>query len=92
MDYPRDTDNLKESTSYNGWKNYETWNVALWIGNDEGLYNIARTKQYYSDFADTMNSVGDKKTPDGVVYGDCINGYGNLDIEALDKLIKDLKD
>lgn len=24
--------------SYNGWKNYQTWNVALWFGNDEGLY------------------------------------------------------
>jgi hypothetical protein len=23
---------------YNGWKNYETWNVALHLGNDEGTY------------------------------------------------------
>jgi hypothetical protein len=22
--------------SYNGWKNYETWNVKLWIDNDQG--------------------------------------------------------
>lgn len=22
---------------YNGWTNYETWSVALWIGNDESL-------------------------------------------------------
>ena len=29
-------------TTYNGWTNYETWNVALWLGNDEGLYNLAR--------------------------------------------------
>lgn len=21
--------------AYNGWKNYETWNVALWYGNDQ---------------------------------------------------------
>lgn len=29
-------------TSYNGWKNYETWAVALWIDNDEATYNHAR--------------------------------------------------
>ena len=30
-----------EAPGYNGWKNYETWCVALWIGNDEGSYNYA---------------------------------------------------
>lgn len=28
--------------SYNGWKNYETWNVSLWLDNDEGTYNEVR--------------------------------------------------
>ena len=31
--------------SYNGWTNYETWNVALWMDNDEPTYHIARTSK-----------------------------------------------
>ena len=23
---------------HNGWSNYETWNVALWVDNDQGAY------------------------------------------------------
>ena len=26
--------------AYNGWTNYETWNVALWMDNDQGLYSM----------------------------------------------------
>ncbi len=35
---------MSEPKSYNGWSNYETWNVALWIDNEQGNYNHWRSE------------------------------------------------
>jgi hypothetical protein len=36
---------------YNGWKNYPTWAVNLWLSNDEPLYReaLARTAEIIED-------------------------------------------
>ena len=36
---------MAEDKRYNGWTNYETWNVNLWIDNEEG------SQSYYSELA-----------------------------------------
>ena len=59
--------NIADQT-YNGWTNYETWNVALWINNDEGLYHLARECGDYQTFCDYVGS--DAVTGDGVKYAD----------------------
>lgn len=73
--------------AYNGWKNYETWNVNLWLNNDEGLYNCARLYgngdyRFFAMFYLTL--LGDS-TPDGVAWLD-----ENLDFEALDESLAEI--
>ena len=72
--------------SYNGWKNYQTWNVALWIGNDEGLYNLAKGFDTYHDFVTSMrDEFAQVETPDKVAYND-----SGLDYERLDEMMEEL--
>ncbi len=69
---------------YNGWTNYETWNVALWIQNDEGLYNIAQRCDDYHDFVDSIEGLL-SKTPDGVSFTSAM-----LNDFQLNEMMKDL--
>ena len=55
-------------TEYNGWSDWTTWNCALWIGGDEGLYNIARGCEDWFDFILEMQEFGMDKTPDGAKW------------------------
>ena len=74
-------------TEYNGWTNYETWNVGLWIQNDFGFYSIAKQCDDYQDFVDALEacSFNGKSTPDGVLWNDA-----KLNHIELNELIEDL--
>ena len=72
--------------SYNGWENWETWNVALWIQNDEGLYNAARSamRRYgtlFGGYKNFIRSYGmeETSTPDGAEYVSNFLNYQELD-------------
>lgn len=65
---------LNENIKYNGWTNYPTWCVSLWLNNEEGSYfylielakEIKENPRYFK--------VGDKKylRDPNVVLGDAI--------------------
>ncbi len=76
------------SEDYNGWKNRETWNVALWFGSTESYYKaiVEFMKDYqgtapYKDFV-LESGLSTQATGDGVKYFD-----EKLDYVALNELM-----
>jgi hypothetical protein len=49
----------KEAEKYNGWTNYETWAVSLWIDNEESSYRYWRQEaaRYQQDIADKEDAI-----------------------------------
>jgi hypothetical protein len=61
----------KATETYNGWANYETWNVSLWIQNDEFLYHLAQECDSWDHLQEVLiDDLWITKTPDGVLYND----------------------
>ena len=69
---------------YEGWDNRETWNVALWINNDEFYYNLALGCDNYDQFIERVPS---DETCDGIAWNDPL-----IDKESLDDMIEENKD
>ena len=71
---------------YNGWNDWTTWNVALWIRNDQCYYNIAKDCKDYMDFLFEMQSmIGSFATPDGA-------DWGEANIEEMNEVIEEISD
>lgn len=74
--FPRQAEKVNIMAKYNGHKNWNYWNVSLWINNDQGLYNLAkrcikdadnreRAAENMLGYLQHDNNYG---TPDGALY------------------------
>ena len=68
-----------EARTYNGWTNYETWAVKLWMDNDEGEYReyqrLARRAGSIYELMTTIKDAHEEAAPDlgGSVFGDLLS-------------------
>ena len=87
---------MNNTQTYNGWTNYETWNVALYINNEFDIYCVARDwvrdriemgydSLSYDVFRHTLNSLFGDKTPDSVWWDD-----DTLDHQELTEMLHEL--
>ena len=84
--------------TFQGWANYETWNVALYINNEFDLYTLAcdyvkQAKKFgqkvsYDNLIPAIEYArGTQITPDGVRWMD-----GLIDTDEMDEMLEELVD
>jgi len=76
---------IPERTDYNGWANWATWNVALWLQNDENMYKVACQYDRYDALIPRIENLFGQMTPDGARWMDA-----TIDTDALDEMLIDL--
>jgi len=79
------------NTDYYGWKNHQTWSVALWIMSDGILYRAAvrfmrENPEISNPYINFIKHIGlSGRTPDGYKWES-----EDLDYHALDKMMREL--
>lgn len=72
---------MSNDTRYNGWTNYETWNLALWLDNDQGYYT------YWHAQAQKAWNTAEDKQPNPYLDRD-----GNARMLLSDQLCQEIED
>ncbi len=60
---------MSNDKEYNGWTNWETWNVALWVDNDYETYKekqrYVRIRHFRAGFEDSVKLFCNNRYPNG---------------------------
>jgi hypothetical protein len=79
--------------TYEGWKNYATWNVMLWINNEYSYYKAAvefmkdyKGNKPYLDFIEDCG-LDTQRTPDKIMWKS-----KQLDYKSLNEAMREFKD
>lgn len=81
-----------QTQKYNGWANYETWNVSMWMQNSAFLYNTAvACVEYVSDdetpydkFIRCMMNCDQLTTMDGISWDDELINHDEINEMMMD--------
>ena len=85
-----------ETKTYNGWKNRATWDVALWLNNEEPLYRAmvafakgSRDAKRIITYRRLIYSLGlqRERTPDGTAWL-----ARSLDYRRLSEMVREVLD
>lgn len=72
---------MTQEETYNGWKNYPTWAVNLWLGNDQGIYEeTARRVQESVHSARWANLDALDETPPRYAVGEMLREWVTNDL------------
>ena len=71
--------------TYNGWANIATWNIALWLQNDEQLYQIANASPNWRTCQALLRIADITQTPDGYSYED-----PSINAQEMDEMLSEL--
>ena len=81
--------NLCDNDTYNGWSNWATWNVNLWLGNSERYYfariDVEKSiEQWTAETAESfVRTLLPKGTADMIMHSTRLDGLDDVNYEEL---------
>ena len=81
----KETTMTTDTERFNGWANYATWNVSLWLQNNYAHYKIAQQYDRYDALIPRLEYSFGPITPDGVRWMD-----PTIDTNELDEMLAEL--